>query len=328
MADLQGKSCFVTGGSGYIGRNVIRALVKRGCEVCALARSPASAAKVEAAGAVAVMGDLADLPAMQAGMLGADWLVHAAADTGHGRSSAAQEKANLDGTRTVYDAARQAGIKRVIHISTEAVLLDGSPLINADETAPYPKRYAGGYSRTKAGAEQIALAASSEAMDVIVIRPRFVWGRDDTTALPQLIDAARSGKLAWIGGGQYLISTTHIANLVHGILLALEKGQDGEIYFITDGQPVMFRDFITRLLETQNVPAPKKAAPRWLVCLLVKAGERLSALTGGALKGPMSWQEYATLGVQVTLSIDKARNKLGYAPVINQEEGLQELAEL
>lgn len=326
MSGLQAKICFVTGGSGYIGRNVIRELIKRGAEVRALARSPSSAEKVEAAGAVAILGDLADVGAMQAGMTGADWLVHAAADTDHDRSTAAQEKANLDGTRNVYQAARQSGVKRVIHISTEAVLLDGNPLINADETEPYPKRYAGGYSRTKAGAEQIAPAASCEAMEVIVIRPRFVWGRDDTTALPQLIEAARSGKLAWIGGGNYLISTTHIANLVHGIMLALEAGQGGEFYFITDGEPIMFREFITRLLETQNVSPPEKAVPRWLVRLLVKAGEGLAALTGGVLKGSMSWQEYATLGVQVTLNIDKARNQLGYAPIISREEGLRELA--
>jgi nucleoside-diphosphate-sugar epimerase len=189
-----------------------------------------------------------------------------------------------------------------------------------------PASPAGGYSKTKAEAERIALAHSRDGLDVIVLRPRFVWGRDDTTALPQLIDAARTGKLSWIGGGHYRMSTTHIANVVHGMLLALERGRGGEVYFISDGEPVEFRDFITKLLATQGVEAPSREIPRWLVAAVVRIGDSLGRMTGGAIHGPMSWQEYAVLGVEVTLNIDKARRELGYSPVISRQEGLAELS--
>ena len=319
------KAVFVTGGSGYIGRNVVRAFVERGHHVKALARSVASADVVAKLGAEPAMGDLLDLEALAAGMSGCEYLIHAAADTDHGAPTAEQERANLEGTQNVYAAAERAGIKRALHLSTEAVLLTGQPLVDADESTPMPETPAGGYSKTKAESERIALSHSREGLDVIVMRPRFVWGRDDSTALPQLADAARTGKLSWIGGGRYRMSTTHIANVVHGIMLSLELGRGGEVYFVSDGEPVEFRDFITELLATRDVEAPSKQVPRWLVAAAVRMGDALGRITGGAIRGPMSWQEYAVLGVEVTLNIDKARRELGYVPVISREEGMAEL---
>ncbi len=93
-------------------------------------------------------------------------------------------------------------VRRAVHLSTESVLLDGGPLVNAEESWPLPARPVGGYSATKAQAEREALAASQARLDVVVVRPRFIWGRDDTTALPQLLKAVDSGKFAWIDGGR------------------------------------------------------------------------------------------------------------------------------
>jgi nucleoside-diphosphate-sugar epimerase len=316
---------FVTGGSGYIGRNLLRKLVAQGHTVSALTRSEDSAQKVHTIGADPVQGDMLDKQALLKGIQGADFLLHLAADTNHSGATRQQEETNLKGTKTVFEAARQAGIRRALHLSSEAVLLTGKPLRNTDETTPIPNRFPGGYSRTKAMAEQIALAAVKPGFDVVVLRPRFVWGRDDSTALPQLVEAAQSGKLAWIDGGEYLTSTTHVENVVHAMLLALEKGRTGEVYFVTDGEAQPFRAFITRLLATQGIKAPTKKVPRWLVVPVVRLGEIASKLTGGKLHGPMSWQEYATLGVEVTLNIKKARSELGYAPVISIDEGMAEL---
>jgi nucleoside-diphosphate-sugar epimerase len=316
----------VTGASGYLGRNILRDFVGRGYNVRALARSDGSAEVVRRLGAEPVRGDIMDLASLETAMDGCAALVHAAADTGHGRSSKKQEQTNLTGTQNVYDAARAAGIKRAVHISTEAVLLDGRPIENADETWPIPDNPAGGYSRSKAGAERIALAASGDGLDVIVMRPRFVWGRDDTTALPQLIEAARSGKLVWFDGGEYLTSTAHIANVVEGVRLCLEKGAGGEIYFITDGDDIAFRAWITALLATQGIDLSRvRSAPRGLMNLIVNAGELLGKLTGGAITGPIGRQEYATIGNTVTLNIAKARRELGYVPVISRAEGLAEI---
>jgi len=319
----------VTGASGYLGRNIVRDFVARGVAVRGLARSDSSAKAVEKLGAIPVRGDVMDVTSLRAAMEGVTSLIHAAADTNHGRTTKAQEQTNLQGTRNVYETAHAAGVKRAVHISTEAVLMDGRPIVNADETWPLPAKPAGGYSRTKGGAERIALAANGDGMDVVVVRPRFVWGRDDTSALPQLVEAAKAGRLAWFGGGTYLTSTTHIANVVEGVRLALEKGRGGEVYFLTDGDDVPFREWMTELLATQGVDTSSvKSVPRGVISFIVNTGELLAGLSGGAISGPLSKQEYATVGNTVTLNIDKARRELGYVPVMTRAEGLAELKAL
>jgi nucleoside-diphosphate-sugar epimerase len=115
---------FVTGGSGFVGRNLIRHFIATGFEVVALARSARSVQVVTELGAMPFAGDLLN-PAMAEGMRGCQALVHAAADTDHGPGTAQADRTNLEGTRNVFQAARSAGISRAVHISTESVLLDG-----------------------------------------------------------------------------------------------------------------------------------------------------------------------------------------------------------
>ena len=122
-----------------------------------------------------------------------------------------------------------------------------------------------------------------------------------------------------------MTSTAHIGNVCAGVALALNKGGRGEIYFITDGTPVQFRTFMTRLLETQGIAPPTKSVPRWLMQGVVTIGEFLAALSGGRITPPVSRQEFATVGGEVTLDISKARDQLGYHPVITIDEGMAEL---
>lgn len=322
MAMAKNKCVFITGGSGYIGRNLIRRFIAEGYRVRALARSDAAAGIVTELRAEPVRGDILDLASLKAAMMGCEWLVHAAADTGHGAFTTSQHHTNLEGTRNVLNAAREAGITRAVHVSTEAVLLSGAPLCNANEDTPIPPRHAGGYSASKAAAEQAALAENRPGFEVIAVRPRFVWGRDDTTALPQLVSAARSGKLAWIDGGTYLTSTAHIDNVAEGVVRALERGRGGEAYFLTDGAPVEFRAFVSALLRRAGVEPPNKTAPRWLVATVATVGDWLERISGGRIKPPIGRQEYGTVGVEVTLDITKAERELGYRPVITREAGL------
>jgi nucleoside-diphosphate-sugar epimerase len=137
------KRAFVTGGSGFVGGRVIRELRARGVEVAALARSAASASLVESLGATAVRGDLGDRAAMQAGMAGADVVVHAAAYVEEHGPLAEFLRVTVTGTENALAAARAAGVPRFVHVSTEAVLVDGKPIIQADETRPRPTRPVG-----------------------------------------------------------------------------------------------------------------------------------------------------------------------------------------
>jgi nucleoside-diphosphate-sugar epimerase len=312
---------FLTGGSGYVGRNLVRHFIAKGFEVVALARSENSLRTVKSLGAMTFAGDLLDAGLVE-GMKGCQTLINAAADTDHGRGTAQQSRTNLEGTRNLFQSALRAGISRAVHISTESVLLDGGPLINAAEDHPFPQRPAGSYSHTKAEAERIARSFCTQGLAVAAVRPRFIWGRDDTKGLPQIAAAAKAGKLAWIEGGHYLTSTTHIANVCEGVALALNRGRSGEVYFVTDSAPVQFRSFITSLLETQ---APAKSVPRWIMRGTATIGDFLEELSGGRIKPLISRQVLATIGFEVTLDTTKARDQLGYHPVITMDEGMSEL---
>lgn len=318
------QTLFLTGGSGYIGRNLIRHFVAHGVTVTALVRSDAAAERVRSLGAKPFKGDLFSHQ-LAKGMSGCEALIHAAADTDHGPATEKQRKVNEDGTRAVLEAARAADIRTVIHLSTESVLATGHPLVNVNETMPLPLKPAGGYSRTKAAAERIVLASNTSDFKAVVLRPRFVWGRDDTTALPMLIEAVKSGQFAWIDGGQYLTSTTHIANLCLAVELALRHGRGGEVYFISDGEPVAFRAFVSALLETQKLVVPNKTVPRAVVRSVALIGDLISKMSFGRITPPLTRQSYATSAVEVTFDIGKARRELGYSPVISREEGLMEL---
>jgi nucleoside-diphosphate-sugar epimerase len=320
------KRIFLTGGSGYVGRNLIRHFVGKGSTVVALARSPASAAAVQELGAIPFSGDIFAAGLID-GMEGCHALIHAAADVDHGRGGAEQWRTNVDGTRHVFEAARRSGVGRALIISTESVLLDGSPLIDADETRPFPHRPAGAYCRSKGEAERLALSLAAPGFAAMAVRPRFVWGRDDTTALPHLVAAVTSGKFAWISGGHYPTSTTHVVNLGIGVEAALTRGRGGEAYFITDGQPVEFRHFVTGLLASHGISAPDKSVPRGVVRAVATIGDILGRLSGGRIKAPVSRQEFATSAVPVTLDIGKARRELGYAPAMTTAEGLAELVD-
>lgn len=315
---------FITGGSGYVGRNLIRHFVAKGIPVTALARSPKSERTVAELGAAAFSGDLlgADLAR---GMEGCDVLIHAAADTDHGPSTESQQRVNEEGTRAVFKAALAAGIQRAIILSTESVLADGRPLVDVDERHPFPRRPAGSYSRSKAAAERCALSFNGAGLDVIAVRPRFVWGRDDTTALPNLLNAVKSGQFAWISGGDYLTTATHVANLCHGVELALMRGKGGEVYFLGDEKPVRFRDFATALMATQGVKAPEKSVPRSMLWFIAGLGDWLHKVSGGKITAPLTLQSFATSAVPITLNIGKARRELGYVPIMCLEAGLAEM---
>lgn len=318
---------FVTGGSGFVGRALIAALRAEGHEVRALARSEAAAEAVRRAGAEAVAGDLDDASKLQAGLSGCEAAFHAAAAvTDWGRYDDFH-RVNVAGTERVIEAARAAGVKRLVHVGTEAVLAGGGPIRNTDETRPPPAFPVGLYPATKALAEARAVAANGiGGLETVVVRPRFIWGKDDTSLLPKFVEAARAGKFAWIDGGRYLTSTCHVRNLCEGMLLAAARGKAGEIYFLTDGPPVELRGFLTAMLKTQGVDLGERSIPYAVAYAAAWAAEAAWSLLdlGGA--PPITRTTILLMGEEVTVSDAKARRDLGYVGKVSREAGLAEMA--
>jgi nucleoside-diphosphate-sugar epimerase len=321
-----GDSAFVTGGSGFIGGRLIRRLENEGLSVKALARSDAAAAAVEAAGAEAVRGDLNDETAIRDGARGCRYAFHAAARAEQWGDPADFERVNVGGTETVLRACRAAGVERFVHIGTEAALLHGKPLVNANEDWRLHPESKALYSATKARAERAVRTATAPGFDTVVVRPRFVWGPGDTTVLPGLVKAVESGRFAWIGGGRHLTSTTHVDNAVEGLVLAADRGRPGAAYFVTDGEPVVFREWVERLLATRGIEVPDRSVPRPLAAALAAAGEAAWRLLGRDGEPPLTRLGYWMTGLECTLDDSRAREELGYVPPTTRESGLNQMS--
>ncbi len=319
-------TAFVTGGSGFIGGALIRRLLGEGWAVRALARSEGSAATVADRGAEPVRGDLDDVDAMRDGAAGCELAFHAAAHLGDWGSRKDFERGNVGGTRNALAASRGAGVRRFVHVGTEAALMRGKPLVAVDERAPLQPRSRALYSATKAQAEMAVLKAGGDGFETVVVRPRLVWGVGDTTILPAVRHEAQRGRWAWIGGGRHLTSTTHVDNVVEGLWLGATRGAPGGVYFVTDGEPVVFRDFMERLLATQDVALPDKNVPAQVAGAVAAVGEtawRMLPLPG---QPPVTRLAYWLASQECTIDITRARTELGYAPVRTMDDGMEDLA--
>jgi nucleoside-diphosphate-sugar epimerase len=316
---------FVTGGSGFIGQRLIRRLVSGGNVVFALARSERTGKLLAELGAQPMAGDLSNRELLEAGARECELAFHAAAHLGEWGPRWEFEQVNVQGTRNVIDACRAAGVRRLVHVSTEAVLLAGEPLVNVDETAPLRPDSKSLYCATKAKAEQLVRDANGNGLETVCVRPRFVWGVGDNTVLPSLVAAVEAGKFAWIGGGQHLTATTHVDNTVEGLVLGASRGTPGGVYFVTDGEPVVFRDFVTKLLGTQGVVAPDRSVPLAPAKRGAAMGEALWRVLPFKGSPPLTRMAVWVSSLETTIDISRARRELGYEPVRTREQGLDEL---
>ncbi len=318
-------SAFVTGGSGFVGRHLIAALRERNFPVRALARSPGAAGLVGRAGAEPVEGDLDDPARLREGMRGCPWVFHAAAKVEDWGAKQDFQRVNVVGTEHVLEAARAAEVRRLVHVSTEAVLVGGGPIVQVDETRPRPRRPMGLYPWSKGLAEERVLAANGPDLATVIVRPRLVWGAGDTSLLPKVAEAVRSGRFVWIAGGRYPTSTCHVANVAEGCVLAAERGRPGAIYFLTDGEPVEMRAFLTALLASQGLDPGGRSLPRGLARGVAAAGELVwrALRLGGA--PPLTRTAVRLIGEEVSVDDTLARRELGYRPVVGREAGLRAL---
>jgi nucleoside-diphosphate-sugar epimerase len=260
---------------------------------------------------------------------GCDVIIHAAAYVEDWGSKEDFYKANVEGTRQLLHAAKEAGIKKFIHIGTEAALWYGQDILNADETYPYAEQTPFLYSETKREAEKLVLQMNEPGkFETISIRPRVIWGPGDQTILPKAVEMYRRGKFQWVDHGKYKTSTTHIDNLVEGIRLAGEKGKGGEVYFITDDEVSTFKSFFTGLFASQGIEVKAGNVPKavirsaasvlnfWYNLFHVKSAPMITKHTAAFMSG------------HCTLKIDKAKRELGYKPVISVAEGMKRLKPL
>ena len=324
----KGRIALVTGGSGFVGGHLIARLIEAGWQVRGTARSPASRVAVQRLGAEPRDGDLADPVALERAMAGVDTVFHGAAHFRLWGTPRIFHAMNVEGTRNVLDAAAGAGVRRLVHVSAAAVVMgDPEPQLQVTEDLALRRMAFAPYAASTAEAEAMVTAASGrrEGFSTIAIRPPFIWG-PDMPALDQIEKTVAAGQFRWVAGGGQRLSTCHVRNLCHALILAADHGRDGAAYFVSDAVDTTLKAFLTQLLASRGVTPADRSVPfgaAWAMAGVLGLVWRLAGLGG---EPPMTRQMLRLIGQDFTLNIARARAELGYSPVLTPEEGFLGLA--
>jgi nucleoside-diphosphate-sugar epimerase len=317
----------VSGGSSLLGAGVARALAERGDDVAVLQRRPAAVSSE--CGLLEHLADLNDAAAVRHALRGVDAVVHVAARVGVVGSAAQFLEANVLGTRGLLDAARAAGAGRFVFISSPSVAHSGSALVGAGAGPADPARAKGHYSRSKARAELDVLAADSAGMATTAIRPHLIWGPGDTQLVGRIVERARSGRLALVGGGRALVDTTYIDNAVDATVAALDRAHagHGRAFVVSNGEPRTVAELVERICAAARVDAPTRSVPRALAWSAGALAEGLWSATGRTADPPMTRFLAAQLGTAHWFDQREVRDVLGWVPRVSLDEGFSRLTQ-
>jgi dihydroflavonol-4-reductase len=318
---------FVTGGTGFIGGEVVRQLRGRGDEVVCLARSPQKALGLTELGCEIVAGDLGDAEALRSGMKGCDAVAHVAAMYEVGipaKQHPAMYEANVRGTERVMRAALEAKVAKVVYVSTVGIFGDTHGEV-VDESYQHPGReFTSYYEETKLEAHRIVRRMMREdGLPGVIVQPGGVYGPGDTSQVADLLEEFFAGKLPLIPFPDLGICLSHVADIAAGILLALDKGKTGETYVIS-GPATTMREAVETVARLSGRQAPKHALPT----PLIKALTPIGPLVGRLMGQPPNLRELISSadGVTFWASYAKASRELGYAPR-GMEDGLRQTLE-
>jgi nucleoside-diphosphate-sugar epimerase len=350
---------FVTGASGFIGGKLAERLLADGRPVRVLSRRPLP--ELEARGAEVILGDLHDRAALARGCLAADTVFHVAGRVGVWGPADDFFRVNVEGTRHVIAACRDAKVPRLVYTSSPSVVYNGGDLAGLDESAPLCTAAPCAYPTSKAAAEKLVLEANDQSLATVALRPHLVWGPGDKNVVPRIMALARAGKLKIVGAGRNKVDITHISNVVDAHLLAegalldvagvadpdaLEKSTAnsrspgsatpatvtkhhpaGRAYFITNGEPVVLWDWINDVLRGVGIPEITRRVPlpvAYAAGALLEAVWRMGKKSG---EPPMTRFVAKEMATDHWFKIDAAHRDLGYHPLVSVAQGTKELIE-
>lgn len=315
---------FLTGATGFIGAHVADQLRARGDDVVALVRTPAKADALRDLGCELVRGQLTDVQAVSAGLRGCDTIVHVAGAYKVGVTEDEcrdMHRTNVDGTATIFEAGLDAGVDRIVYVSTINYFGNtfGRVLKEGDERPSM--NFLSCYDETKYRAHVLAIEFIERGAPIVITQPGSVYGPNDHSQVGRMISDARRGRAKVLMFPELGINMAHVEDIAAGIVLALDKGKAGESY-ILGGHIGTMGELVRRVAELSGHNPPRMSLPT----SLIRASLPLAPVLSKVMGLPPNLRELVTAsdGVTYWATDDKARRELGYSPR-DFDDGLRDM---
>lgn len=315
-------TALVTGASGFLGWHVARVLLEKGLHVKALVRPASKLLALDEA--ERVNGDLRDPQSLAAAVKGCRLVFHVAADYRlWAKDQSEMYRSNVDGTGSLLEASREAGVERIVYTSTVGCIGMREGII-ADEDSPVSiEDMTGPYKRSKFLAEQVALAEAQKGLPVVIVNPTAPVGAHDVKPTPTgkiVVDFLKRNMPAYLDSGLNIVDARDTAE---GHWLACEKGKPGERY-ILGSENLTLQQIFETLSKISGIPAPSVRIPYPVAWLAGAVSTGWASLTGVEPRAPLDGVRMARKKMWVT--VDKARRELGFHPA-PAETGLRNAVE-
>ncbi|MCH2200880.1 MAG: NAD-dependent epimerase/dehydratase family protein [Fuerstiella sp.] len=315
----------VTGATGLVGSHFAEQARQRGFRVRALCRSAAATGLLDEWKAEVIDGDLTNTESLARACEGATVIVHCAAKVGDWGPTEDYRRINVDGTRSLLDAALKAGsLQRWIQISSLGVY-EGTDHYGTDETTPPNTAGIDGYTLTKVESEQLVTAyIRDHELPGVVLRPGFIYGPRDRTVLPRLMERLSTKKFAYLGATDKLMNNTFVGNLCEAIWLGIEQDdQVGEIFNIRDPRAVSKKEFMDTICIAAGYEIPTKVVPLHVARVLAGVMEWAWKLSGKQTAPLVNSARIKFLGLNLDFSIEKSMEQLGYDPSMDFTDAMK-----
>lgn len=320
---------FVTGAGGFLGQAICRFLRAENIKVTGFARKEYP--ELLQIGVTMEQGDISDVNVLAKAMESCDVVFHVAAKAGVWGSKKDYFQPNVDGTKNIIKLCKALGISRLIYTSTPSVTFAGIDEAGIDESQPYAASFLNYYAESKALAEQCVLAANTEALKTVALRPHLIWGPDDPHLVPRVIERAKAKRLKLVGKEDKLVDTIYVDNAAYAHILAALKLTEisptcaGKAYFISNDEPITMAAMLNKILLCAKLPPVTKRVPS-AVAYAVGAFLEWLYLTLGKKQEPMMTRFVARqLSTSHYFDISAAKHDLGYQPFISINEGMKRL---
>ncbi len=340
MKKAELKKCLVTGGAGFLGTRLVKALLEKGCEVIVYDLAPCT---LQHDRLTYIKGNICDLEQLTAALDNVDTVFHTAAFIailgGSACTDAYRKKAfaiNVDGTKNVMRACVAKGVERMVYTSSNNVCFKLKPLVDSYETESYCSEYIDLYTETKAIIEPIVLDESGKrGLLTCALRPSGIYGPGDQLVLKTMVELIYKGVLKFsFGNGKAKADNTYVDNLVHAEILAAEHLVPGGVvpgkaYNINDGEALNYFEFIKPIFAAVGKPVPKISIPGWLVYAIAVLLEQFYFRIGRFfnMAEPPARVGIKKVCVDNSFSIERARRDMGYEPVISPAEAMRRSVE-